>query len=210
MGDAERMGEKDSLFCFLSFVIMVSISLYFISSLLPAAHPQVDTFVKINNVPSPSTSPSPLPPPPENCSISADLELIIYNRIGKAGSTSLVNWIMTTKKDDVRVIQSPDTEHERLTSELEEKEIQEMAKIIEHIKIIDHQKAKKFIWAGHKFFMDFDSHNIHMNKSYITMLRKPGERYLSQFYYWRTLPGLFGQQMRDRNRVTLECYQLFY
>eukprot|EP00211_Chloroparvula_japonica_P017707 CAMPEP_0119132780 /NCGR_PEP_ID=MMETSP1310-20130426/12293_1 /TAXON_ID=464262 /ORGANISM="Genus nov. species nov., Strain RCC2339" /LENGTH=264 /DNA_ID=CAMNT_0007123433 /DNA_START=143 /DNA_END=937 /DNA_ORIENTATION=- len=63
------------------------------------------------------------------------------------------------------------------------------------------------LFHQHAYYVDYSEDIPHQERpSYFTVMRNPVERYLSQYYYWRTLGGKFGDQVRGvRGKSLEEC-----
>jgi len=139
----------------------------------------------------------PVPSTPDTYPCSRNsIDRIVYARIGKAGSSSLLNWMRRHSRHlTIAFSQNFDGEH-ILTLE-EEKQ-----------KIIEIQSKCKpntlCFYEAHLYYLNFSRHDV-KQPEYFTMMRDPGHRYVSQFYYWRTLRGDFGAEMRNLSLTIEDC-----
>lgn len=132
------------------------------------------------------------------CPIAPAPRTIFYNRIGKAGSSSLLSWISTMTKADegLKFFHNDDTASERFTPE-EEKAF---AKKFETL----YASFERNVVEKHTYWVDHARHGA-PRPSYINMMRDPAKRWISQYHFWRELQGVFGKEVRELGYSIDEC-----
>lgn len=127
--------------------------------------------------------------------------LIFYNRIGKAGSTTLHTWMKrSASMESVRTIFGRDPEYLNHNGRAIQNEVDAVLK--------NTHPDKRTIYVNHIYFLDFPQYTSSPKVSdiaYVNMLRHPGERYVSQYWFWRGLNDLFGRECREFGITVEEC-----
>lgn len=122
--------------------------------------------------------------------------MIFYNRIGKAGSSSLKSWMMKYSAN-FHMESSPDydgtTEH--LTEEEEKSFVTQF---------LSYYQSSQNLYERHVHFINFEKHGF-SQPAYINMMREPGARYISQYYFWYGMAGEFGRKMRNSEVTLIDC-----
>ena len=130
------------------------------------------------------------------CEVSPAAKMIFYNRIGKAGSSSLKSWISSFKEN-----------FQISSSDLYDGKSEHLSGDEEKIFVENFQEfylQKQNFYERHVHFVNFTKYNFDQ-PFFINMMREPGDRYISQFYFWRTMKGDFGDDLRSRNLTVIDC-----
>jgi len=138
----------------------------------------------------------------DECVISPQPRQIFYNRIGKAGSSSLLTWIATmiAEDDDTNYHRNDDTASERFTLEEETAFTRRFQGL--------YRSGERNVIEKHTYWVDFHRNGISDPPSYINMMRDPAQRWLSQYHFWRTLQGVFGREVRELGYSVEDCLRL--
>lgn len=133
----------------------------------------------------------------ETCAVTEPRQ-IFYNRIGKAGSSTLKNWVRDQGRQSKITITEGGRSNEFMT----------MGGELEWIQILTGDKKYRWMtgrnfYDHHVFFVDFERYG-EPQPTYINMLRDPVDRYVSQYTFWRQL-GDIGPPIREKNIDLEQC-----
>lgn len=122
---------------------------------------------------------------------------VFYNRIGKAGSTTLNEWLKKQcRESSSTVVFGTDPESLDRSALREEREIQRALR-----------GEQLTVYISHIYYLDFEKYDYHPSLSYINMMRNPGKRYISQYHFWRTLKDPFGNDCREAGISLESCIE---
>ena len=124
-------------------------------------------------------------------------KVIFYNRIGKAGSTSLISWLSAFNNNF-------NFQHSRITDKENESE--------ENFFKDDYKRlffgiGQQNVLERHIYYVNF-TRNGFEQPDYINMMREPSARYISQYYFWRGLKTPFGDDVRNMKKTVEDCLLL--
>lgn len=130
---------------------------------------------------------------------------IFYNRIGKAGSSTVIQLLRKNKAANVALnvdlVPSDRASDEFMTRQGELELIQ---KIVGSPKL-GWMGQHRRILAYHTFYLNFTRYNL-APPIYVNLLREPAERYASQYEFWKTLPDI-GKLTTDHGATLEVCLQ---
>ena len=121
-------------------------------------------------------------------SAANDTQLLVYNRIGKAGSRTLMSLIEQSRKaagNSGFAVVAPALSREYLTESAEMEELQKLVGAIQ----AQRRTKKAVIAIEHIFFIDFARYGL-KQPLYFNNMREPVARWMSQFKFWRKLPDI--------------------
>ena len=132
------------------------------------------------------------------CSLQPTPKLIFYNRIGKAGSSSLLTWMYQIKHETNSFEQI--NYEGKLGNDEHLKNEQEF--VFQFYKQYSTQRPTVF--ERHVHYVNFSYYNF-PQPTYLNMVREPAARYISQFYFWKSLNSTFGDEVRQLNYSIEDC-----
>lgn len=136
---------------------------------------------------------------------------IFYNRIGKAGSSTMLALFGTTidRSNGVKLVESL-IPSDRGSDEFmtRQGELELIQKIVGNSRIAwmgglggDSSSSSRSIFVYHVFFLNFTRYNMPM-PIYMNLMREPATRYASQYEFWKTLPDI--GQLATRHGATMD------
>ena len=138
-----------------------------------------------------------------------DNHQIFYNRIGKAGSSTISTLFQKTiyRRNGVQLHLHLDEPSKRGSDEFmtQQGELELIQKIVGRPRHAWMDPSTHSVFVYHAFFLNFTRYGLRL-PMYINLLREPAERYVSQKAFWDTLPDI-GPLTREHGATLEECLQ---
>ena len=140
------------------------------------------------------------------CSYPSGSRQIFYNRIGKAGSSTIMSLFKRSLHRNATIHDSLEPS-DRGSDEFltRQGELELIQKIVGNPEINFMDSTKRGIFVYHAFFLNFTRYGL-SSPIYINLVREPAERYASQFAFWKTLPDI-GKLTKKHGATLAVCLE---